>query len=72
MEGLLKRRQKLSLRADDLHSVGIKKIAWLIEGIYVNAKWWNFYVLIILEMKISVSHGFKSNNCNDFAARFCR
>ena len=32
--------KKLSLRADDLHSVGIKKIAWLIEGIYVNAKWW--------------------------------
>ena len=40
MEGLFKRRQKLSLRADDLHSVVIKKIAWLIEGIYVNAKWW--------------------------------
>lgn len=69
MEGLFKRRQKLSLRADDLHSVGIKKIAWLIEGIYVNAK---FVCYIILEMKISVSHGFKSNNCNDFAARFCR
>lgn len=32
--------KKLSLRADDLHSVGIKKIAWFIEGIYVNAKWW--------------------------------
>lgn len=38
MGGLYKRRQKLSLRADDLHSVGNKKIAWLIEGIHVNAK----------------------------------
>ena len=37
-EAYTKDDKNYSLRADDLHSVGIKKIAWLIDGIHVNAK----------------------------------